>query len=249
MTEYFKTHYQGTNNASTAIRPNQNGLTNGIITEIGIERTACPLGTCPDYTFIIKSDGTFRYKGEKYVEHIGKFSGSIPMWRFNELVTIVRNLDYPAFRDEYGRDGFAPTDQATSFTMVRTDGRQKIISDYAERGPEKLRVIERRIDELMRKIQWKLGLPDPPHPTMPLVTRFDSNAEWRKAYLDSYRQGYLDGLDRDEQMPVRNPVSEEDKAKALGYGDGMLAGRAARTVWLGTNAPALNSTNAVPRRP
>ena len=36
--------------------------TNHGITEIGIERSGC-LGTCPSYTFILKSDGTFRYKG------------------------------------------------------------------------------------------------------------------------------------------------------------------------------------------
>src|SRR5260221_13524477 len=41
--------------------------TNHGVTEFGIERTAC-FGDCPVYTFIIKSDGSFRYKGEKFVQ-------------------------------------------------------------------------------------------------------------------------------------------------------------------------------------
>src|SRR6478735_2467917 len=44
--------------------------TNHGITEIGIERTRC-FGTCPSYTFIVKSDGSFRYNGESFTERAG----------------------------------------------------------------------------------------------------------------------------------------------------------------------------------
>jgi hypothetical protein len=46
------------------------------IKEIGIERGPC-YGFCPIYTFVVKSDGTFRYNGVKNVERQGKFSGTV----------------------------------------------------------------------------------------------------------------------------------------------------------------------------
>lgn len=41
--------------------------TNHGITQIGIEHTPS-FGSSPVYTFIVKSDGSFQNKGEKYVE-------------------------------------------------------------------------------------------------------------------------------------------------------------------------------------
>ena len=73
--------------------------TNHGITEVGIERTAC-FGTCPIYTFIIKSDGTFRYKGVEYVERKGEFTGTIPVECFHQLAQIIRDSGYMEIEDE-----------------------------------------------------------------------------------------------------------------------------------------------------
>src|SRR5580692_12083309 len=51
--------------------------TNFGITEIGIERSGC-FGTCPAYTFIVRSDGTFLYHGDSYVARKGDYTGTIP---------------------------------------------------------------------------------------------------------------------------------------------------------------------------
>ena len=124
--------------------------TNHGITEIGIERGGC-YGTCPIYTFIIKSDGTFRYKGMKYVEREGEFGGTIPVWYFHDLAQFIRDSGYTELEDSYSR---TVTDNPTTYTMVVMNGKPKTVSNYANSGPTKLWAIEQLIDNLMAKAKW-----------------------------------------------------------------------------------------------
>ena len=124
--------------------------TNHGITEIGIERTGC-YGTCPSYTFIVKSDGTFRYKGLDHVERKGEFSGRISVWSFHQLAQFIRDSSYLELEDGYtGMD----TDNPTTYTMVVMNGKRKTVSNYANAGPTKLWAIEQLIDDLMAKAKW-----------------------------------------------------------------------------------------------
>lgn len=120
------------------------------ITEIGIERTAC-FGDCPIYTFIIKSDGTFRYKGVEYVERKGEFTGKIPVWYFHQLAQFIRDSSYMELEDAYTQE---VTDHPTTYTMVVMNGKRKTISNYANAGPTKLWAIEQLIDDLITKAEW-----------------------------------------------------------------------------------------------
>src|SRR5678815_4416854 len=126
--------------------------TNHGITEIGIERSGC-FGTCPIYTFIVKSDGTLRYKGTKHVEREGEFAGTIPVWYFHHLAQFVRDSGYTELEDGY-RQGVTDTDHPTTYTMVVMNGKRKTVSNYANAGPTKLWAIEQLIDDLMAKATW-----------------------------------------------------------------------------------------------
>ena len=130
--------------------------TNHGITELGIERTLC-FGTCPAYTFIVKSDGTFRYVGEKYAQRQGAFTGTIPTYSFHRLARFIKDSGYMELSDTYDRQ---ITDNPTVFTMVVMDGKQKVVSDYAGAGPSKLWAIEKLIDDLMVEAHWN----EPPKP-------------------------------------------------------------------------------------
>lgn len=124
--------------------------TNHGITEIGIERTVC-FGVCPSYTFIVKSDGTFRYMGFKFVEREGEFSGTIPLWNFHRLAQFVRDSGYMELEYSYW---VAVTDNPTTFTTVVMNGKRKTVSNYANGGPTKLWAIEQLTDDLMAKARW-----------------------------------------------------------------------------------------------
>ena len=124
--------------------------TNHGITEIGIERTGC-YGICPSYTFIVKSDGTFRYKGFDHVERKGEFSGTISAGYFHQLAQFIRDSSYLQLEDGYTG---VETDHPTTYTMVVMNGKRKTVSNYATAGPTKLWAIEQLIDDLMAKAKW-----------------------------------------------------------------------------------------------
>lgn len=213
--------------------------TNHGISEIGIERHGCE-GACPIYTFVARSDGTFRYKGDKYVERTGEFSGTISVWQFHALARYIRDAGYMSFEEEYERE---ITDCAVTFTCVVLNGKRKAIRNYADAGPTSLWAIEQLIDDLMAKAEWKNGLPGAPAPVLPKVTRYDSDPVLLTAYLELFRKGYVDAWEKKESLPIFGPTSDADKARVIGYGDGMVAGRAARDKWFGTNSQQLGPTS------
>ena len=120
------------------------------ITEIGMERTVC-YGTCPAYTVIIKSDGTFRYKGEQNAKRPGEHTGKISEWKLRELLEFIKDADYFALEDQYRNN---VTDRPTVFTYIVLNGKKKIISNYANSGPTKLWAIEQLIDKLLLDAEW-----------------------------------------------------------------------------------------------
>jgi len=140
--------------------------TNHGITEIGIERTPC-YGTCPSYTFIVRRDGTFHYKGDRHVERQGEFTGTIPVWHFQRLAQFIKDSGYTELEDYYSR---AVTDNPTIFTMVVMNGKRKTVSNYANAGPTKLWAIEQLIDDLMTKAKWD-GPQKPPDSADPRPPR------------------------------------------------------------------------------
>ncbi len=125
-------------------------LTNHGITKIGIERTAC-YGTCPVYTFILNSDGTFRYKGEAFVEKQGVFTGTIPVYEFNRLAQYLKDSGYMYLRDGYGEIG---DDRETVYTMVVINGVPKVVMDHSYAGPSKLWAMEQLIDHILVYAKW-----------------------------------------------------------------------------------------------
>lgn len=125
--------------------------TNHGITEIGIERSGC-LGTCPIYTFTVKSDGTYRYRGDGHVERKGGFAGKVSVWKFHELARFIKDSGYMELEDSYTRK---VTDSPTAYTMVAMNGKRKTVRNYADAGPTKLWAIEQLIDELTTKAEWR----------------------------------------------------------------------------------------------
>lgn len=124
--------------------------TNCGVTEIGIERTVC-YGTCPAYAFIAKSDGTFRYIGERHVERNGNYNGTISVWHYNALARYILDSGYMDLESTYKP---SVTDNPTVFTTVVVNSKRKTISNYAHGGPSKLWAIEQLIDGLMSGAKW-----------------------------------------------------------------------------------------------
>lgn len=124
------------------------------ITEIGLERAGC-YGTCPCYTVRITSDGRVRYLGERYVSRLGKHTGRIPTYSFQQVAEFIRDAGVAGFHDSY--QDLNVSDQETTYTLFAIDGVQKLVSDYGNSGPTTLWAIEQLIDKLLAETKW-----DPP---------------------------------------------------------------------------------------
>jgi len=136
----------------TNLAPGPLYMTNHGITEIGLERGGC-YGTCPIYTLVLKSDGTFTYKGVQFVEKLGVFSGTIPVYRFNQLAQFLKDSGYMNLQDGYGEIG---DDRETVYTTVVMNGKRKIVMNHGSGGPSTLWAVEQLIDlALANEAIWK----------------------------------------------------------------------------------------------
>ncbi len=124
--------------------------TNHGITEIGIERTGC-FGSCPAYVFVVKSDGSFHYKGGKYASRSGEYVGAISFSAFRRLAWFIRDSDYAGLQRAYEANA---TDLPSTYVMVVVDGKKKVVRNYGNAGPSKLWAIQELIDDLMIDAEW-----------------------------------------------------------------------------------------------
>lgn len=123
------------------------------IEEIGLERSRCYAG-CPAYTFIIYSDGSFKYLGEYGVENIGEYTGNISLGQLNQVLNFINETDLFSFKDSYTSPYL---DSATTYILLKQNGNLKIIENYANSGPATLWAIEQLIDSLLETSLWDEG--------------------------------------------------------------------------------------------
>lgn len=130
------------------------------ITQIGIEHTPC-FGHCPVFTFVVNSDGSFRYVSAREGRSLtpefggkpreGSFTGKIDAREFHNLARYMKEAGFMELADRY--DGNF-TDAPTAYTMVVMNGTRKIVSNYGGVGPAKLWAMEKLIDRLLDIATW-----------------------------------------------------------------------------------------------
>lgn len=112
------------------------------ITEIAIERG----GPGRQYRAVIKSDGSVTYTGIKAVERVGEFTGTVGADAFRELADYAVQISYFGLKASYRA---AAADRPMIYTAVKTGAAEKIVMNYAGKGPPALKSFERKIEELL----------------------------------------------------------------------------------------------------
>lgn len=111
---------------------------------ITIERTGC-YGPCPIYSAKIYRDGTVIYFGELFVKVEGERVFEISGERVDMLIRAFEEARYLSFRRHYvSRVSCAPS----TITSLKLEGRRKKIVENEDAGPEGLKELENKIDEL-----------------------------------------------------------------------------------------------------
>jgi len=126
------------------------------VTEIGLERSACN-GSCPVYTIVLRSDGTFRYTGEENVTRKGNRTGKISEWSYNQLAEFLVESGYMEMESNYE---IPVADLSAAYTTATVNGKRKIIRNLGDVGPSKLWALQRAIHGVLTEAEWD-GEPRP----------------------------------------------------------------------------------------
>jgi hypothetical protein len=121
----------------------------GRVSEISLQRGGC-YGTCPVYSITLRSDGSARYRGIRYVDRSGEYSGK---YRFSELGTWLESQDKLLDRSEdlpVAIDG-----ERVALTLVLRDGRLVSKRFGTGSGRRDLWVAAEVVDGISSKVRWE----------------------------------------------------------------------------------------------
>ena len=81
------------------------------------------------------------------------FTGTIPVYRFNQLAQFIRDSAFVDLQEGYGEMG---DDRETVYTTVVINGKRKVVMNHGSTGPSKLWAVEQLIDlALAHEAIWK----------------------------------------------------------------------------------------------
>jgi hypothetical protein len=129
--------------------------------QITLARTAC-FGFCPVYELTIHGDGTVNYTGTGFVATRGQQTGHISTAQVQELLAFFDKVGYTALNAEY--TAYQITDLPYAQTSLTVAGQTHAVNHYQgdHSAPEKLRLLEDKIDEIVNSAQWIKQGPDNP---------------------------------------------------------------------------------------
>jgi hypothetical protein len=131
---------------------------NAVIT---LRRSAC-FGGCPIYKVTLREDGSVVYVGDRFVRVKGTQKSKIDPAEFQSLLKAFDDIDYFGLENSYhsilrveGNKTYeiAPSDLSTTYTSLTVSSRTKRVEDYCC-SPEKLRALEREIDNIAGTKCW-----------------------------------------------------------------------------------------------
>lgn len=129
--------------------------------QITLARTPC-FGFCPVYELTISGDGTVVYTGTGYVATRGRQEGQISTAQVQELLAFFNKVEYTTLKPEY--TDYQITDLPYAETSLTVGGQTHRVNHYHgdRSAPEKLRLLEDRIDAVVNSAQWIKQGPDDP---------------------------------------------------------------------------------------
>jgi hypothetical protein len=119
------------------------------------QRTPCH-GTCPTYKAAIYADGRVEYKGERFVNRMGKHTLRLPVATVNQMLAEAKRINFNKLRERYAGDTY---DLPASIITVQPVG-QPAKSVYAmENIPENLQgyidYLNKQLDPLANSFEEK----------------------------------------------------------------------------------------------
>ncbi|MFT5970461.1 MAG: hypothetical protein ACI8ZO_000973 [Flavobacteriales bacterium] len=118
---------------------------------IRFERTSC-YGTCPTFIAMLYANGTMKYSGRVFVDHVGLYTANINKSVLKETLLIMKQFKF--FNMEESYDGQITDVPSTITEFWHGDTYKKVINRV--NGPTELKTIEKHLDYIIEKAtDWK----------------------------------------------------------------------------------------------
>ena len=129
---------------------------------IFLERSVC-YGTCPSYTVKVDGMGNVVYQGKEFVEKKGFQFDTVPVATTRKLFQALSALKFSELPENISEScpNGRVTDNPSVTITLESDGKTHKVTDYhgcrGNRDLEKLRLIEKQIDEELGTARWVRG--------------------------------------------------------------------------------------------
>lgn len=112
-----------------------------------LERTPC-FGRCPVYEVKIYEDGLLLYYGKRNVTDTGCRTRKLSKQELKNLKNDFSNSGFFEMANSYPENERAPVDLPSSIIFFKSVNQEKRITDHHWKTPEKLALLERKLDSL-----------------------------------------------------------------------------------------------------
>ena len=123
-----------------------------LISAIELRRVQDGWAMQPDYTVVLRADGSAHYVGRWGVPMLGPYSARIDSAAFRKLAEHAIRVGFFAMNDEYTA---GVTDASTTITTITAGNRVKRVSNYAYSGPAELRTLEDAVVLAAARLAWR----------------------------------------------------------------------------------------------
>src|SRR6266536_1209797 len=120
-----------------------------MIESISLQRGPCE-GTCPVYAVTFEHDGTARWRGEHFVEPVGRFVGTVDATDFAKLADFVTGHAFFSWKDTLP-DGTCTPDHSIE---VRSSDGDKCVTQWDGSETREFRRLAAAIDRAAARIGW-----------------------------------------------------------------------------------------------
>lgn len=114
---------------------------------LSLERTPC-FGRCPVYEIKIYANGLLLYQGKRNVADTGCHYRKISKQELASLKEAFCNAGFFEMADSYPENERAPVDLPSCIIFFKSGNQEKTLTDHHWNTPEKLTLLEKKIDFL-----------------------------------------------------------------------------------------------------
>jgi len=120
---------------------------------VSLQKLGC-FGKCPDYEFVLMSNGEATFHGKKYSERIGKYYAQTQAGIIFNIQSKIKEVDFFQFEKMYPTNGKVIKELPDTYVLVNHNQEQLIIRNNHD-APKALIDFEKFIEEIMDGLKWQ----------------------------------------------------------------------------------------------